>query len=131
MFSWRVQGSGVRQREALYSPFSSQGHPNPECTAVIGVRPAINLRITAVDHGNVLHDGEAKSSAARITAAGSINPVETLKQSVAVNFGDARTVVGDRDDGVPALGRGGDGDPRIRGSVLGGVGDQIGHGMRK
>jgi hypothetical protein len=78
---------------------------------VIGIRPAINLRITAVDHGNVLYDGEAKTGAARITAAGSINPVETLKQALAVNLGDARTVVGDGDDGVATLGRGGDGDP--------------------
>jgi hypothetical protein len=78
---------------------------------VIGVRPAFNLRITAVDHGNVLHDGEAKTGAARITAAGSINPVETLKQAFAVNLWDARTVVSDRNDGVVALGRRGDSDP--------------------
>ena len=48
-----------------------------------------------------------------------------------MNFWNARAVIGDRDDRIAALGRGGDGDPRIRGSVLGGVGDQIGHGMRK
>jgi hypothetical protein len=131
MFSWRVQGSGIRQREALHSALGGQGHPNPECTAVIRVRPAFNLRITAVDHGNVFDDGEAKTGAARITATGSINPVETLKQAFAMNFWDARTVVGDGDDGVAPLGRGGNGDPRIRRSVLNGVGDQIGHGMRQ
>ena len=48
-----------------------------------------------------------------------------------MNFWDARAVVGDRDDRIAALGSGGDGDPRICRSVLGGVGDQIGHGMRK
>ena len=48
-----------------------------------------------------------------------------------MNFWDARAVIGDRDDRIAALGRGGDGDPRICRSVLGGVGDQIGHGMRK
>ena len=79
MFSWRVQGSGICERKALHSALRGQGHPNTECTAVIGVRSAINLGITAVDHGNMFHDGEAKSSAARITASGSINPVETLE----------------------------------------------------
>lgn len=111
MFSWRVQGSGIRHWEALHSALCGEGHSNPECTAVIRVRPAFNLRITAVDHGDVLDDGEAKTGAARITAAGSINPVETLKQALAVNFWNAWTVVGDGDDGVATLSCGRDGDP--------------------
>lgn len=52
---------------------------NSKGTAVIRVCSAFYVRVAPMDHGYVLDNGKTQTGSARITAAGSINAVETLK----------------------------------------------------